>query len=475
MAVKRLFTNNAVSLLQTALSASSTTLSVIPGHGAMYPQPGANEIFVVTLEDQNASIREIVHVTARNGDTFTIVRGQEGTAPRAWSASSGSDTLVDHRVTADTLYYLKDELQQANASFSALTGNARDNPSLAAELDSLSDQIDALSILIAGAENSYSNVDFPALVDFKSALDYLLSLPAADLTAINEAIENLQDDNQSIHGDISDIGQELANFHTQIDNDILPALGSATNNISNLLNTTSTLQGIVTELQLANATILDYSNPNFISLTTIKKALDYILAQPLGAGGGGGEVLNLYAENSTGGVASATGNDAVALGAGSEAQANNSLAIGDQSLTRLPGMAFANGRFGTQGDAQTCRYIMRTHTINSIPTELFMDGTNGGMRLTPPDDSTWTFEVTIVGHQQDGNGHAGFRAKGVIYKVGSLNMLGAVSKETIASHPNWDVAVTVDGTNNALKITATGEVGKIIRWLAIIDTVEVTN
>jgi len=89
--------------------------------------------------------------TQRSGDTFTVQRGQEGTTALAWSASSGNDTLVDHRVTADTLYYLKDDFTQTP-------------PDL-----------------------SYSNPDFPALVDYKSALDFLLSLdPNAlpDLSAI---------------------------------------------------------------------------------------------------------------------------------------------------------------------------------------------------------------------------------------------------------------------------------------------------
>lgn len=131
---KRLFSDNAVSLLLAPISATSTQLTVLPGHGALFPNPGPNEFFTVTLEDQAATIREIIHVTARTGDVFTsILRGQEGTTPRAWSASANNDTLVDHRVTAATLYYLKDE-----------------------------------------ADLSYSNPSFPGLVDYKQAIDYLL-------------------------------------------------------------------------------------------------------------------------------------------------------------------------------------------------------------------------------------------------------------------------------------------------------------
>ena len=104
----QLFSNNAVSLLTAPISETSTQLSVIPGHGALYPQPtgDGSDFFLITLEDQSATVREIIKVTARVGDTlyFSLSdRGLEDTTPRAWSATLGSDTLVDHRITAETL------------------------------------------------------------------------------------------------------------------------------------------------------------------------------------------------------------------------------------------------------------------------------------------------------------------------------------------------------------------------------------
>lgn len=104
--LKQLFTNNAVSLLTAPISATSTSLTVMAGYGALYPNPGPNEYFLVTLENQTASVREIIKVTGRVGDTFTFTladRGQEGTTALPWAASSGNDTLVDHRVTAETM------------------------------------------------------------------------------------------------------------------------------------------------------------------------------------------------------------------------------------------------------------------------------------------------------------------------------------------------------------------------------------
>jgi hypothetical protein len=102
----QLFANNAVSLLAAPIGPSDIMLTVMAGHGAMFPQPSNNgtDFFLITLENQAATVREIIRVGARYGDTFTnLTRGREGTGAVSWSASIGNDTLVDHRVTAETM------------------------------------------------------------------------------------------------------------------------------------------------------------------------------------------------------------------------------------------------------------------------------------------------------------------------------------------------------------------------------------
>lgn len=104
--MKQLFTNNAVSLLALPITSSDTALTVMTGYGLLFPNPGPNEYFLVTLENETATAREIIRVTGRTGDTFTFSlsdRAQEGTIAQGWGASFGNDTLVDHRLTAETL------------------------------------------------------------------------------------------------------------------------------------------------------------------------------------------------------------------------------------------------------------------------------------------------------------------------------------------------------------------------------------
>lgn len=193
---------------------------------------------------------------------------------------------------------------------------------------------------------------------------------------------------------------------------------------------------------------------------------------------------NLYNENSSAFTPpAALGTNSIALGSGAEtaAGATGSLSIGQQALARIQGAVVqANGRFTNNGDAQAGRYMLRSNTINSVPTELFINGTAGGVRLVMPDNSTWTYKVTVSAHRTDlGDGHAGYTAQGVIFRnsgVGTTSLQGSVNKVVLAeSNPSWDINISADTVNGSLKVTVTGEAGKTIRWLAMVETVEITN
>lgn len=80
-----LFANYAYSQLASGLTTGATTLSVTTTHGARFPSPTGAQYFYLVIE--NASLNyEIVKVTARAGDSMTIVRAQDNTAAQAWNA-----------------------------------------------------------------------------------------------------------------------------------------------------------------------------------------------------------------------------------------------------------------------------------------------------------------------------------------------------------------------------------------------------
>lgn len=96
MALK--LTNNATSTLAGSINAAVTSLSVQSGHGALFPALAAGEWFPATLKDASGNM-EVVHVTARATDAFTIVRAQEGTAALSWASGS----RIDLRLTEAAL------------------------------------------------------------------------------------------------------------------------------------------------------------------------------------------------------------------------------------------------------------------------------------------------------------------------------------------------------------------------------------
>lgn len=124
----RLYTNNATSTLASSIDADDLTLTVASGEGALFPNPTGDDYFVVTLETSGGT-REIVKVTARSTDTFTIVRAQEGTGAAAFTAG---DT-VELRATATAFGGVMREIasitttgSQSSVSFTGIPGIYRD-------------------------------------------------------------------------------------------------------------------------------------------------------------------------------------------------------------------------------------------------------------------------------------------------------------------------------------------------------------
>lgn len=87
------FTNNASAKLATAIASGDTALNVVAGQGAQFPTLTGGDTFRATLVSSTAL--EIVSVTARSTDAFTITRAQEGTSAVAFAAGD----LIELRLT----------------------------------------------------------------------------------------------------------------------------------------------------------------------------------------------------------------------------------------------------------------------------------------------------------------------------------------------------------------------------------------
>lgn len=77
--------NNALTNLSAGISSSATTIGVTIGTGALFPSPGTNEYFTLTLNDTaTGDVYEVCWCTARTGDSLTVLRGQEGSTAVSW-------------------------------------------------------------------------------------------------------------------------------------------------------------------------------------------------------------------------------------------------------------------------------------------------------------------------------------------------------------------------------------------------------
>ena len=98
-----LYSNNAKTTLASGISDSTTTITVATGTGSLFPViSSVDDYFNVTLTDSSNHI-EIITVTARTSDTFTVMRGMENTTARAWLAGDS----LELRITKGLLDQLK--------------------------------------------------------------------------------------------------------------------------------------------------------------------------------------------------------------------------------------------------------------------------------------------------------------------------------------------------------------------------------
>lgn len=143
--------NNAVSRLVSAIATNTVTFSITGGTGVRFPNTSGGDVFHASLVDSSNNI-EIVKVTSRVGDIFTVVRGQEGTTIRAFSVGD----RVAMTLTAEAF----------NAKADAADVSAEIAAAVNAHLNDSNDAHDASSISYAGGPGL-------SATDVEGALDEL--------------------------------------------------------------------------------------------------------------------------------------------------------------------------------------------------------------------------------------------------------------------------------------------------------------
>jgi hypothetical protein len=145
------------------------------------------------------------------------------------------------------------------------------------------------------------------------------------------------------------------------------------------------------------------------------------------------------------------------------------------SADRYGMRAGASGFFTSTGDAQAVQFVLRNKTTNATPTTLFLDGVS--TRLTIPSGKALFAHVIIAGIRSDGVTAAHYQRKVGIKNVGGTTSLLDTQPSIIGTDfentAGYDVTITADDTNDALQINVTGAASETIRWVAVVDGVEI--
>lgn len=99
------FSNNASTTLFSAVTVGDTQIVVSPGGGSLFPELTDGNFFMITVVDAQGNL-EIMGVTSKNVDTFTVNRAQENTPARAFPEGS----VVELRLTAGSIMEIASQL-----------------------------------------------------------------------------------------------------------------------------------------------------------------------------------------------------------------------------------------------------------------------------------------------------------------------------------------------------------------------------
>lgn len=181
------------------------------------------------------------------------------------------------------------------------------------------------------------------------------------------------------------------------------------------------------------------------------------------------------------GTTTASGRAAVAVGDNNTAAGDYSNSFGSRSVANEYGkFSYASGRFAANGDAQAGKHVLRRQTADATATVLTLDGgaPSAANQITLVNGEAIAFTGMIVARQQSsaGTASAAWKVDGLIRREGSAAATVLVNSAlTVLSNvPGWTLALSADTTNGSLAITVTGAAATNIRWVATIDTAEVT-
>lgn len=184
------------------------------------------------------------------------------------------------------------------------------------------------------------------------------------------------------------------------------------------------------------------------------------------------------------GVSSGTGSVVIGgcsdQGVGALASKSGSFAFGDGSLSAIQGKyAYTYGVFLSQGDAQYGQIVLRAATTTTTAVVLTSDGAAAGTtnQIILVSGQAMAISGTLIAKQTASGNMAGWTITGIVSNnAGTMAVSGlaltAIGTDSIVLGAAPTIAV--DSTNKGVTITSGYKAATSIRWVANVQTSEVT-
>lgn len=120
---------------------------------------------------------------------------------------------------------------------------------------------------------------------------------------------------------------------------------------------------------------------------------------------------------------------------------------------------------------------LAAQTTDATQTEMLFVFDGLTSRVALQNNSTISFSARIVARRTDADGeNDAWELKGLIHRDANAasTTLDALQENHIGSTA-WSVGVDADTTNGSLRVRVTGENAKTLRWIAAIETTEVSE
>jgi len=180
-----------------------------------------------------------------------------------------------------------------------------------------------------------------------------------------------------------------------------------------------------------------------------------------------------------------SGSYSIVLGPQSNANVDNTTALGYYARARdvIGRHGYGNGQFSSAGDSQHGLFILRSDTTDATAEALTTNNSTASTnnQIILPNNSAYSFSGTIIARESatDGSDYASWEIKGALLRDANAASTvlgnGIVNKLYATSGASaWAVALTADTTNGGLKVEVTGAAATNIRWVATVNTSEVT-